>query len=52
LNREEPDGFDLHNELIKRDHTDFCRNTVMDAAWDAYDWGLPPLGEDTPGDPD
>lgn len=46
LTRQEKDGFDLHNELIKRDHDGFCRNTVMDAAWEAYDWGLPPLGED------
>ena len=46
LTRADPDGFDLHNELTKRNHDDFCRNTVMDAAWEAYDWGLPPLDDD------
>ncbi len=41
----EKEVFDLSNELTAQPVDAFCRNEVMDAAWDSYDWGLPPLNE-------
>lgn len=46
FNNTDRSGFDLHNELVGLGQESFCRNSVMDEAWRAYDWGLPPPSDD------